>query len=43
MGYSAWGCKESDMTERLNTIFFRKEQIPTFFHQGPVSWKIIFS
>ena len=31
MGYSPWGCKESDMTERLSTIFFRKEQIPTFF------------
>ena len=45
VGYSPWGCKESDMTERLSTIFFRKEQIPTFFflYQEPVSWKTIFS
>ena len=26
-GYSPWGCKESDMTERLSTTHIKKEQI----------------
>ena len=42
VGYRPWGYKESDMTEWLSTIFFRKHQSPTFLAQGPVSWKTVF-
>ena len=42
VGYSPWGYKESDMTEWLRTIFFRKHPSPNFLAQGPVSWKTVF-
>ena len=44
MGYSPWGCEESDMTERLHdftfTFHFHALEKETATHSSVLAWRI---